>query len=135
MILEIPVKYDKPVEAYIEYLKRYTRTKDMTLQEAHSLCLCAHTDPNRAHPYFLPPVSFLVPSVGYGNTVCLSAQLWQLHKFLFNEKGALLFSAERPRSFWILYIMYGMLSNFLNNYANHTAIGIIYDFFHGILQF
>ena len=39
MILEIPVKYDKPVEAYIEYLKRYTRTKNMTLQEAHSLCL------------------------------------------------------------------------------------------------
>lgn len=39
MILEIPVTYDKPVYTYIEYLKRYTRTRNMTLQEAHALKL------------------------------------------------------------------------------------------------
>lgn len=39
MFFEIPVKYDKPVEAYVEYLKRYTRTRNITLQEAHSLRL------------------------------------------------------------------------------------------------
>ena len=39
MILEIPVTYDKPVYTYIEYLKRYTRTRNMTLQEAHTLSL------------------------------------------------------------------------------------------------
>ena len=39
MFLEIAVKYDKPVDAYVEYLKRYIRTRNMTLQEAHSLKL------------------------------------------------------------------------------------------------
>ena len=39
MFLEVTVKYDKPVDAYVEYLKRCTRTKNINLQEAHSLRL------------------------------------------------------------------------------------------------
>lgn len=33
MILNIPVKYDKPVDSYVEYLRRATRTTGVSLFE------------------------------------------------------------------------------------------------------
>ena len=39
MILNIPVKYDKPIEAYIDYLKRATRTTAVSLSDEHAKLL------------------------------------------------------------------------------------------------
>lgn len=36
MILTIPVKYDKPIDAYVAYLKRATRTTGVSLSDEHA---------------------------------------------------------------------------------------------------